>query len=177
MQLIATPIAVVAAIVVAVLWWLITPMKEELALSPLAFLLSLAGCFVGIMIVHELIHAAAFPNAGRSPNSVLGFWPSRLLFYAHCEGELARNRFVAILLMPLAVISFVPLLIAAIAQVSSVWVTFISVFNALSAGGDLLGAGIVLFQIPTAAIVRNQGWRTYWRAPDEAVPSQATTAP
>lgn len=102
--------------------------------------------------------------SGRSPHSILGFWPSRVLFYAHYDGEMTRNRFIAILLMPFVVISVVPLLVSAVAQVTSGWVAYISAFNALLACGDMLGAGMVVFQIPATAIVRNQGWRTYWRA-------------
>jgi len=86
-----------------------------------------------------------------------------MLFYAHYDGELTRNRFVAILLMPLLVISVLPLVVAAVIGASSGWVVFASSLNALMACGDILGAGMVLFQVPSAAIVRNQGWRTYWR--------------
>src|SRR5207245_10504977 len=124
-----------------------------------AFLLS----FVAIVVVHELIHAAAHPRSWWSPYSLLGFWPSRLLFYAHYDGELTRNRFVAILVMPLIVISFVPLFVTSLSGLRSGWAVFISTFNAMLACGDLLGASIVLFQVPARAIVRNQEWRTYWR--------------
>jgi hypothetical protein len=49
-----------------------------------------------VVRVHALVH----PMAGRSPHSILGFWSS-LGFYAHYDGEMSRNRLVAILLMPL----------------------------------------------------------------------------
>ena|GEM_PF-6577884 len=75
----------------------------------------------------------------------------------------AQPLFVAILIMPLVVISIVPLLVAAVAQASSGWIAFISAFDALLACVDILGAGMVLLQIPATAIIRNQGWRTYWR--------------
>ncbi|HEY4261252.1 MAG TPA: DUF3267 domain-containing protein [Schlesneria sp.] len=127
--------------------------------SVLAFLVS----FAGIVVVHELIHAAVHPMSGWSSHSIVGFWPTGGMFYAHYDGELTRNRFVAVLLMPLVVISIVPLLVAAIAQVPSGWVAFISVFNAFLACVDILDAGLVVFQIPATAIVRQQGWRTYWR--------------
>jgi len=86
--------------------------------------------------------------------------------YAHYAGEMTRNRFVAILLMPLVVIGFVPLLVAAVAQVSSGWVAFVSAFNAFLACADILDAGLVLFQIPATATVRCRGLRTYWRERD-----------
>jgi hypothetical protein len=158
-KLVVFPIGIVAAVVVAVLWFAITPLQDVTPTMSLpAFLVSIAG----VVVVHELLHAAVPPMSGRSPHSIVGFGPSTG-FYAHYDGEMTRNRFVAILLMPLVVISFVPLLVAAVAQVSSGWVAFISVFNAFCACGDILLAGLVLFQIPATAIVRQQGWRTYWR--------------
>jgi hypothetical protein len=163
LNLLALPVGIVAAAAVLVLWCLVTPLRvimTEITLP--AFLLS----FAGIVVVHELIHALVHPMAGRSPLSILGFWPSGGMFYAHYDGELTRNRFLAILLMPLVVISFVPLLVAAVAQVPSGWVAFISAFNAFLSCADILGAGLVLFQIPSTRIVRQQGWRTYWREHD-----------
>jgi hypothetical protein len=159
-NLVALPIGIVAAVVVAVLWLAVTPLQDVTPTMSLpAFLVS----FAGIVVVHELIHAAVHPMSGRSLHSIVGFWPSGGMFYAHYDGEMTRNRFVAILLMPLVVISFVPVLVAAVAQVTCGWVAFISAFNAFLACADILGAGLVLFQIPATAIVRQQGWRTYWR--------------
>ncbi len=162
MQLIAFPIGVVAAVLIVVLWFAATPLRLPSPMpiiSPFVFL----ALFAGIVVVHELIHAAVHPMAGRSPHSILGFWPSRLLFYAHYDGELGRNRFVVILLMPLLVISIVPLVVAVVTQAPSGWVAFVSAFNAFAACGDILGAGLILVQIPSTAILRNQGWKTYWQ--------------
>jgi hypothetical protein len=180
-KLVAFPIGMFAAVVVAVLWFAITPLQDVTSLP--AFLVSFATIigsfglyptptmsfpgflfsFAGIVVVHELLHVAVHPMSGRSAHSIVGFWPSGGVFYGHYAGEMTRNRFVAILLMPLVVISFVPLLVAAVAQVASGWVAFISAFNAFCACGDILLAGLVLFQTPATAIVRQQGWRTYWR--------------
>ena len=158
-NLLALPIGVVAAVVVAVLWFLVTPLRDITpAMSLPTFLLS----FAGLVVVHELLHALIHPMAGRSPHSILGFWPS-VGFYANYDGELSRNRLVAILLMPLLIISIVPLLVSAVTQVSSGWVAFVSAFNALCACVDMLEAGLVLFQIPATAIVRFKSWRIFWR--------------
>ena len=162
-KLVVFPIGVAAAAIVAGLWFLITPLRDVTpALSLRGFLFS----FVGIVVVHELIHALVHPMAGRSPHSIMGFSPSQMFFYANYDGEMSRNRLVAILLMPLLIISIVPLLVSAVAQVSSGWVAFVSAFNALCACADLLLAGSVLFQIPATAIVRFKSWRIFWKEHD-----------
>ena len=161
-NLLALPFGVVAAAIVAALWFLVTPLRDITpAMSLPAFLL----LFAGLVVVHELIHALVHPMAGLSPHSILGFWAS-LGFYAHYDGEMSRNRLVACLLMPLLIISIVPLLVSAVTQVSSGWVAFVSAFNALCACVDMLLAASVLFQIPATAIVRFKSWRILWRAHD-----------
>jgi hypothetical protein len=161
-NLLALPIGVVAAAVVAVLWFLFTPLRD---ITPAMSLPTFLLAFAGLVVVHELLHALVHPMAGRSPHSILGFWAS-LGFYAHYDGEMSRNRLVAILLMPLLIISIVPLLVSAVMQVSSGWVAFFSAFNFLSGCGDMLLAGLVLFQIPATAIVRFKSWRIFWREHD-----------
>jgi len=161
-NVLALPIGVVAAAIVAVLWFVLTPLSDITPpMSVPTFLLA----FAGLVVVHEGIHALLHPMAGRSPNSILGFWAS-LGFYAHYDGEMSRNRLVACLLMPLLIISIVPLLVSAAAQVSFGWVAFVSALNALCACVDLLLAGSLLFQVPAAATVRFKSWRIFWREHD-----------
>jgi hypothetical protein len=159
MQLFAFPLGVAACVVVAAAWFFLTPIPELKFDSP-GFLL---GAFLIIIPIHELIHAMVHPGSGGTADSILGFWPSRLLFYAHYMGELTRTRFIAILLMPLLIISFLPLVICAITGYTSALLVFSSVINAFFACGDIFAIGLLLFQIPARARVRNQGWRTYWR--------------
>jgi hypothetical protein len=171
-QLIALPIGIAVAAIIAVLWFRITPLRDAMptfSISAMFYAMptfsipALLFVFVLITVVHELIHAVVHPMTGRSPHTILGFWPSKALFYAHYDGELTRNHFVVILLMPLFVISFLPLMVATLVGTSSGWLAFASTLNALMACVDMLGAGMLLIQIPRTAIVRNQGWRTYWR--------------
>ena len=158
-NLLALPIGVVAAGTVAALWFLVTPLRDITpAMSLPAFLL----LFAGFGVAHELSHALVHPKAGLSPHSILGFWPS-VGFYANYDGEMSRNRLVAILLMPLLILSIAPLLLSAVTQVACGWVAFVSALNALGACVDMLLAGSILFQIPATAIVRFKSWRLFWR--------------
>lgn len=162
MQFLALPLGIVACIAVGVLWLFLTPLRDISLDSPGMLLIA----FVAIIPIHELIHAAVHPRSGLAASSILGFWPSRLLFYAHYVGELSRGRFIAILLMPLLIISLVPLFACAIAGRSSALLAFTSTSNALFACVDMFGVGLLLFQVPSDATVRNQGWKTFWKKHD-----------
>jgi hypothetical protein len=157
-QLLALPIAIANAIIFGVLWVFLTPLTTSAIFSPLAQILAI----VMVIPIHELVHAAVHPGFGFSPKSKLGVWPSRLLFYAHYTDRLSRNRFIAILAMPLLVISVAPLFVSIIFGRASSIVAVSSIFNALAACGDVLGIILVLFQTPRSAMVCNQGWKTYW---------------
>jgi hypothetical protein len=121
--------------------------------------------FTLLVLVHEGIHLLAHPDIGRSPHSILGAWPRMLLFYAQYLGEMSRTRFIAILLMPFLVLSPGLALLAAALRWPSPILAGFSLFNALSAGGDLFAVSLLLWQVPARAIVRNRGWKTYWRGP------------
>lgn len=161
----ACPIGMVAAGMVTILWLAITPFQ----LRDVTFTMSWRGLlfsFAVMAVVHELLHLVVHPMSGRSPHSIVGAGGPTTGVYAHYAGEMTRNRFVAILLMPLVIISFVPLLVAAVAQVSSGWIAFVSASNAFVAFLDIFDAGLVLFQIPVMAPVRCRGLKVYWRDRD-----------
>ncbi len=176
LQLYALPIALLSALVTGILWFAFTPLEWENGPGLFGSSLSWADCavlFILNIVVHEFVHAMAHPSQGRSSSSILGCWPTRLLFYAHYTGELARNRFLVILLLPLLVISGVPLLIAIALQSAPDWLAYLSILNALLSAGDLFGSGVVLRQIPGTATVRNQGYFTFWKTPDQALQTAA----
>ena len=148
----------IAAAAVGALWLVGTPVRNNVPTMSVPVLLLGAG----LVVLHELIHALLHPKLGLSPRSTLGFWPS-LGFYAAYEGEMSRNRLVVCLLMPFLIISIVPLVVSAATQLSSGWLAFVSVLNALCACVDILLAGAILVQIPANATVRFKSWRLFWR--------------
>jgi hypothetical protein len=158
-QLLALPIGIASGALAAAMWFFFTPLENLPFDSPGIML----AVFVAIVPIHEFIHAAVHPQSGKSDASILGVWPSRLMFYAHYTGELSRTRFIAIAVMPLFIISTVPLIVCAVTDWSSSWLALASALNALCACGDILGIGVLLFQVPADATVRNQGWRTFWK--------------
>src|SRR5713101_6269353 len=74
MQLLALPLGIVLSIALAVLWLSLTPLGQ----APPPSAAELFGALVAMVPAHEALHVAAHPRTG---DSILGFWPSRLLFY------------------------------------------------------------------------------------------------
>jgi hypothetical protein len=119
--------------------------------------------------VHELLHAVVFPRFGFTAETIVGVWPSRLLFYAAHTGALSKGRYLLVFAMPLLVLSVLPVVFLALVRplpfgpsITSVLV-FLSILNAAAGSGDVIGFFLVLLQIPNRAQVRNQGWKTYWK--------------
>jgi hypothetical protein len=119
--------------------------------------------------VHELLHALCFPQFGFTSETVVGAWASRLLLYAFYTGALPKWRFLLVYAMPLMVLSALPVAFLAVVRpvpfasgVISALV-ILAILNAAAASGDIIGFFLVLFQVPSGAQVRNQGWKTFWK--------------
>jgi Putative zincin peptidase len=153
-QLLAAPIGLLTLAALCVAWGLVASGALSLTFPLLAL--------IGVIPIHELVHAAAHPGFGLRRASILGFWPSRLVFYAHFVDAMPRDRFLLILIMPLLVISVVPLACGLLSVVPG-WVAVASVWNGLLSCGDILGMLLVAAQVPRTAVVRNRGWFTWWQ--------------
>lgn len=156
MQILSVPIGIAAMAVLLVLWMVLTPVGSE---PP-----SVAECVVALIAVvpaHEALHLLVHPRTG---DSIVGFWPSRLLFYTLYQNRLTCRRYLTVLLAPIVGLSLAPLAACALAGVSSPFLTVASVANALFASGDLFAVGLLLAQVPTRATLRNKGWGVWWKA-------------
>ncbi len=167
LQFLALPIGLGGAWGVAFCWQrlgvpaLHLPGSQEILLA-IAVFLSLPV----LIVVHELLHAVVHPGFGRSPATVLGAWPRRLLFYAHYSGPLTRERFLLVFATPFLGITALPLAFASVGGIPPYWTlaaAWFSTWNALFACGDCFGFALILCQVPRGASVQNQGWRTYWK--------------
>ena len=169
-MLLSLPIVFLAASWLGLIWFALWPslagltFEAQSPMQPWATLIALPAGVLLLILIHELLHASATPQFGSSPATVLGFWPSLGAFYAHYDGEVSRNRFILVLLVPFTIISVVPLFLSAIIGWQSRIAALCSVLNALFSSADLLGAVLILAQVPSGARVRNQGWATWWRS-------------
>jgi hypothetical protein len=170
LQVVALPVGLLVSGGVA--WCWVQMLGTRLSFSsPTAlfrFVLLLLLAFPLLIVVHELVHMALHPHMGGTRATIVGVWPSHMMFFAHYDGALSRTRFVAILAMPLLILTVVPLALWAVLHPAAAQVGWLlawcGTWNALFACGDVVGMVLVLAQVPRSAIVRNQGWQTYWRA-------------
>lgn len=148
------------AIITCVIMWIvgITLFKQSRVFSFIYFIIS----FILIIPIHETIHALVFPESIKSDNVIFGMWLEKGIFYAYYEGEMSKKRFILCLLMPLMILSVLPIILMYFLG----WNKFVFNFaqlNAFLSCGDILGFFIMAFNLPKGVIVRNKGWETYYR--------------
>ena len=141
----------------------ITVRPDVTALAVTLFLLAAIGLFVGVLIVHELVHLVAHPKCGLSQESVLGLWPKAGVCYAFYGGEISRNRLLTMIALPLLVFTVAPVLSFWATGKIVMWLAFVAMINALGSSFDVLVFAMVLYQVPAATIIRTNGWNTYWQ--------------
>jgi hypothetical protein len=167
-QLYAVPFAFLNLAVLAALWHLVPEFKPG---GGKAAVIGLLLTLLFFIPVHELLHALVAPGNGRSEKTLIGVWPQKLVFYAHYDGAMPRNRFLLVFATPFIVLSLLPV------GVAFIWLQaggdgavpfvlqILSFLNGLAACGDALGFLMIWHQVPARAMVRNQGWKTYWKLP------------
>lgn len=165
LALMATVIGIALAIPTLWAWNHIATNARALTLlpvnSPLFFLL---GMLV-VVVIHEFVHAIAYPRFGLSKDTLIAFWPSKGTCYASYLGAMSRNRWLLVYVLPLLVLSVLPFLICMVSGVVASELKFVSVFNALCCGGDVYFAlWLIMRQVPRKSLMRNQGWAQWWKA-------------
>jgi hypothetical protein len=156
MQLLSLPLGLGLSLALGVLWFTLTPLGR----APAPSLAELFGALLAIVPAHESLHLLMHPRTG---DSIVGFWPSRLLFYTHYHNQLPCRRYLAVLIMPLVGLSLLTLVVCALTATASAFLAMAAVANALLASGDLFAVGSLLAQVPLDAQLRNKGWRVYWK--------------
>jgi hypothetical protein len=167
----AIPLGMVIALPLVWFWSLILPVPAavgdgkgfEVTITGLQIVGFLA-VLVGGILLHEMLHALPLAVAGRSENLVLGFWPRHLAPYVAYIGALPLKTQLLSGILPLVVLSVLPLLTALVFPSAAWWLAMLSVVNVLGSAADLIMLLLLFGQVPREAVIRNQGFSTWWRA-------------
>ena len=156
--LLAILVVVISSGIVGSFWSYRLGIPRQEILYPYSPLV-LAGFSLVVIGVHELLHVVVFPDFKRS---VVGLWPGGFAFFAHYDGALTRSRLLLCGSMPLIILTLLPIGIALIAGHQSKLGAAVSTWNAMFACVDIIMIQLVARNVPAGAVVRNQGWKTYW---------------
>jgi hypothetical protein len=170
LMLISLPLSVLTATGVLFVWAAVAgahgiDTDVPVVVTPRTLLVSVAA-LAALVLVHELLHAAVLPRCGFTSGTIVGFWPAKFAPYVAYQGELARYRFVVSGLMPLLILSGLPILVGVLFGWMPWWVVLLSAVNAFMSSGDLINTVVLLSQTPASAIVRNKCLETWWRLPE-----------
>lgn len=136
---------------------------------PIVFIL---GLFITV-VIHELVHAAMFPDALSSKRCIIGLLPKTMLAFAWCGLPMRRNRYLLVALTPLFILSFLPLLLYPVYRDTLYHVLPYAFFNMSAVGGDLLVVYFVLRQIPRDKWIQSNGATVFWgQRPDRNLPTK-----
>jgi hypothetical protein len=155
LQLIATPVGMLTGFLLA-LGWSALSIRFELdfaGLGVLGAVAVLSASFVALIAVHEFLHAVGYRNLGLTESTIITFWPSKLLFLAITHDAYARNRMLLVYMLPLIVLSALPLALCWSLGIASAPIAIISIANGLAAGGDITCFFPILSQVPRNALV------------------------
>jgi hypothetical protein len=169
MLLMALPLSVLLAMGISLAWGTVARVRDigggvGGSVTP-GGVLWLLVAFAALLLVHELLHAAALPSAGLSTATTLGFWPKALTPYVSYEGALTRDRNILVCATPFLALSVVPIVVGLLLAVAPPWVVALGMVNAFGSSADLIGACLLAFRVPSSALVRNKGRETWWRDP------------
>lgn len=165
--LIAVPLGIVMAAAVAFVWSLIVhidvPSTSFVITVSLPGLLTASAALLGFMFVHETLHALPAMIAGSPREVVVGFWPRHLAAYVVYTGALAREAQLISGVTPFVALTLVPFGVALMAPSTASWMAGLSVLNTLGSAADLIMLLLLVRQVPRGAVVRSQGFATWWR--------------
>lgn len=126
--------------------------------------LLIAAGIVLVILPHELLHAVGHPGLGLRKESVLGFYWQQFSPYAHYMGTQSCLRLIMGALLPLMVLTLVPLAVALSGGPWHSYGALLSIINGVLAAGDVLVVASFAQAVPLRAEVRNFGLDNRWRA-------------
>ena len=92
------------------------------------------------------------------------YWPKAGVAYAQYRGEMTVRRFLLILVTPVFVLSFVPIVVSLFGVIKvDEWPIRYALWNLLFSAGDLFGIGLLLRDSQISQTVKNLGWQTWVR--------------
>lgn len=111
-----------------------------------------------LVIIHECLHLIFIPNSQKTITGI-----TFLGVFVATEEEISRTRYILISAAPYLILSIVSPLILGFLGLLTVQLKLLAILNALASSIDLLNLTLVAKQVPRDAIIKSNGWQTYWK--------------
>jgi uncharacterized RDD family membrane protein YckC len=159
LRVMSFPLGVFTALPVFFMWVLLTPRFDVSSSGP-GYQLVVA--YVSMELFGTFLQVSAYPGRGLTNQTLLGFWPSRLLLYCAHLSKATKRHAIAVSLLPFLVLGVLPPLIAAVLHISSGWLIFCSCLAAVLFGGNVVLA-LPMWWLPSGCVIAGRGFQPYWR--------------
>ena len=168
--LLSLPFMIINTIVyMTLIYYLYPPLREVLnssevdlifSIDLISFILLLIAS-LGLMIIHEFIHALFIPNVLGSDKT---FWGINGLYgFVFSTERFEKGRFIIVSMMPFIVLSIIlPILLSYIGFLN-VYTIALCLINAAGSCVDMLNIFLIARQVPNNSFIINNGFETYFK--------------
>ena len=171
LTILCLPVRLLGCILGFFLWSIVPgPSFDEFWVG-LSLLLAVGLILIFVWPVHQGVHAVCAVYMDSPDLASIDIRPASLRTYH--EIPLSRNRFLFMLMGPFVVLSLLPLIFIVLVFVLVPWYPFLDaltfvlgslfLINGFISSDDFIEFVLVLFQIPSTAVVRKFNERTFWR--------------
>lgn len=139
-----------------------TPESFSITISPATILAILI-----LVLIHEFLHLIFIPNFMRSSKTYVGL--TKFGAFVATEEEITRSRYILISIGPFLIVSIIlPILLSPFGLLTST-IKAVVLLNAMASSVDMLNLFLVTTQVPSNAVLINNGPKTYWKSPPERI--------
>jgi hypothetical protein len=121
---------------------------------------------IPVALFYLFLGILALPKGGLTSNTIIGYCPQKRSLYTHYEGAMSRHRFILVILTPMLLLGVLPLLLMPVYPTVISSLIYISFWGVLISGSNIFGLWLILYNVPGDTVIRNKGWKTYWKFKD-----------
>jgi hypothetical protein len=164
--LLSVPFMILNGILTGSLIHLFSPLSwEQFGFSSKGFSMTINLSFIlflfSLLIVHELIHLVLVPNFYQSEKTYIGI--TFFGGFVATEEEISKRRYILITIAPFVILSIFSSVVFGIFGLLTTTMKVLILFNAIASSVDMLSLVLILTQIPSNSLLKNNGPFTYWK--------------
>ncbi|WP_338323605.1 DUF3267 domain-containing protein [Halobacillus salinus] len=114
-----------------------------------------------LIVIHELLHLVFVPNFIKSDKTYIGL--TYFGGYVLTEESIAKSRYLLVTVAPFVILSILLPITLGLLGILTPLLKVLILINAMASSVDILNLILLLTQVPKAAVLKNNGTKTYWK--------------